>query len=59
MKPIHLRNTPKDYDIDNCWEAMLNIKQRFRDEWEYITLPFNPGLTLMKKMDINKQLIWK
>jgi hypothetical protein len=44
---------------NNCWETMLEIKQKYSDEWEYITLPFNPGLTLLKKMNINKQILWK
>ena len=44
---------------NNAWEAVLHIKQNFRDEWEIITLPFNPGLTIMKKMNNNKQLLWK
>lgn len=38
---------------------MIEIKQRYSDEWEYITLPFNSGLTLLKKMNINKQILWK
>ena len=44
---------------NDCWETMLEIKQKHREEWEFITLPFNPGLTIMKKMKGNKQLIWK
>ena len=44
---------------NNCWEAMLDIKQDYKNEWESVTLPFNPGLTIMKKMKGNKQLIWK
>jgi predicted O-methyltransferase YrrM len=44
---------------DNCWEAILRIKNEFYKEWEIITLPFSPGLTIMKKMSLDKQLIWK
>lgn len=44
---------------NNCWEAALWIKENFRNDWEILTLPFNPGLTLMKKMKGDKQLIWK
>ncbi len=44
---------------NNAWESILYIKQNFRDEWEMITLPFNPGLTIMKKMKSSKQLLWK
>lgn len=43
----------------NCWEAVLQIKKEFHTEWEIITLPFTPGVTIMKKMSINKQLFWK
>ena len=44
---------------NNAWESILFIKENFRDDWEILTLPFNPGLTIMKKMKSNKQLIWK
>jgi cephalosporin hydroxylase len=47
------------YHSHNAWEAVLEIKKSFIDEWELITLPFNPGLTIMKKMKNNKQLLWK
>lgn len=43
----------------NAWEAALHIKQNFKDQWEILTLPFNPGLTIMKKINHKKQLIWK
>lgn len=43
---------------NNAWEAMLYIKTHYRDEWEYLTLPFNPGVSILKKMKINRQLIW-
>lgn len=44
---------------NNCWEAMLEIKKNYQDRWEYLTLPFNPGLSLLKKMSRDKQIIWK
>jgi hypothetical protein len=43
----------------NAWEAALYFKENFSEDWEILTLPFNPGLTLMKKMKRNKQLAWK
>jgi hypothetical protein len=43
----------------NAWEAALHIKENYHKEWEILTLPFNPGVTIMKKMNINKQIIWK
>lgn len=43
----------------DAWEAAKKIKQEFRDEFEMISLPFNPGISIMKKMRYDKQLIWK
>lgn len=44
---------------NNAWEAILKIKNEFLTRWEIVSLPMNPGLTIMRKMPINKQLIWK
>ena len=44
---------------NNAWEAALEIKNNFNQDWEIVTLPFNPGLTIMKKIKISKQLSWK
>ena len=44
---------------ENSWEAVRDIKSQFYTEWEILTLPFNPGLTMMKKMKLNKQILWK
>lgn len=44
---------------NNAWEAALEIKQNFNTQWEIVTLPFNPGITIMKKMNINKQILWR
>jgi hypothetical protein len=44
---------------NNAWEAALEIKNKHNNEWEILTLPFHPGLTILKKIKINKQLIWK
>lgn len=44
---------------ENAWEAVRDIKIQFHREWEILTLPFNPGLTIMKKMKLNKQILWK
>lgn len=46
------------YFCNNCWQAVLKIKNEFYREFEIITLPFTPGVTIMKKMKIYKQLIW-
>jgi len=44
---------------ENSWEAVRDIKAQFHAEWEILTLPFNPGLTLMKRMNLKKQILWK
>lgn len=43
----------------DVYKTALYIKQNFLDEFEIVTLPFNPGLTIIKKMKKNKQLIYK
>ena len=43
---------------NDCYRTALFIKQNFIDEFEILTLPFNPGVTIVKKMNRNKQLIW-
>jgi predicted O-methyltransferase YrrM len=43
----------------SAWEAAQKIKKEVRDEWEVLSLPFNPGITIMRKINWNKQLIWK
>lgn len=43
----------------DAWEAMLRIKMEFRNDWEILSLPFNPGITVMRKMPWNKQLVWR
>lgn len=43
----------------DAWEAAKRIKQEFINEWEVLSLPFNPGITVMRKISINKQLSWK
>lgn len=44
---------------ENAWEAVLKIKNEFSNNWEILSLPFNPGITIMRKIPITKQLIWK
>lgn len=44
---------------NNAWEAVAQIKKEFVNNWEILSLPFNPGITIMRKIPINKQLIWK
>lgn len=48
-----------DKYCSNAWEAILEIKKNYSKDWEILTLPFNPGLTIMKKISMNKQVAWK
>ena len=43
----------------DVYRTVLYIKQNYIDEFEVMTLPFNPGVTIVKKMKRNKQLIYK
>jgi len=40
------------------YKTALYIKENYIDEFEILTLPFNPGFTIVKKMKRNKQLIY-
>lgn len=44
---------------NDVYKTALYIKQNYINEWEIVTLPFNPGLTILKKINRNKQIIWK
>lgn len=43
---------------NDCYKTALYIKQKFSAEFETVSLPFNPGVTIVKKMPINKQLFY-
>lgn len=44
---------------EDTWKTAKWIKNNLAHEWEVVTLPINPGLTILKRMDINKQLAWE
>lgn len=45
-------------DLSNeCYKTPVEIKKQFSNEWEVLTLPFNPGVTVAKKLG-NKILPW-
>ena len=49
------------FDPNAChdvYKTALFIKENYIDEFEILTLPFNPGITIVKKMSRNKQLLW-
>jgi predicted O-methyltransferase YrrM len=43
---------------NDVYKTALYVKQNLSDEFEIVTLPINPGVTIIKKMDRNKQLIY-
>lgn len=43
---------------NDCYKTALYIKQNLIDDFEVLTLPINPGLTIVKKMSRNKQIIY-
>jgi hypothetical protein len=52
---------PSMFDPGMCndvYRTALHIKTHFIDEFEVVTLPFNPGVTIVKKMRKDKQLIY-
>ena len=52
---------PVFFDVHACNDAYKTahyIKQNFIDDFEIVTLPINPGVTIVKKMKRNKQLIY-
>lgn len=44
---------------NDSYKTALRIKNEFGNDFEHLTLPFNPGLTILKKIDRSRQLIWK
>jgi predicted O-methyltransferase YrrM len=44
---------------NDSYLTALYIKQHLSDNFESLTLPFHPGLTIAKKISKNKQLVWK
>lgn len=48
----------KPHFSSDCYKTPLYIKQNLIDTFEIITLPFNPGLTIIKKMNREKQLLF-
>jgi hypothetical protein len=44
---------------DDSYRTAHFIKQNLSDSFESLTLPFHPGLTIVKKMNKSKQLLWK
>jgi hypothetical protein len=43
---------------NDCYKTPIAIKENFSDEWEVVTLPFNPGVTICKKARKDNKLPW-
>jgi len=56
--PYHISYTDKSLCGDT-WKAAKWIKNNLANEWEVLTIPINPGLTILKRMNIDKQLAWE
>lgn len=44
---------------NDVYKTALHVKQNFIEDFEVLTFPFNPGVTVAKKISRNKQLIYK
>lgn len=44
---------------NDSYKTAHYIKQNLSDSFESITLPFHPGLTIVKKIAKHKQLLWR
>lgn len=44
---------------NDSYKTAHYIKQNLSDSFESLTLPFHPGLTIVKKINKSKQLLWK
>ena len=43
---------------EDCYRTALWIKQNLASQFEVVTLPFSPGVTIIKKMPITKQVVY-
>ena len=46
------------YACNDVYKTALYIKENLIDDFEVVTLPINPGVTIVKKMKRDKQLIY-
>jgi hypothetical protein len=44
---------------NDVYKTALFIKNNLIENFEILTLPFHPGLTIVKKINRDKQMIWK
>ena len=43
---------------NDCYKTVIKIKEEFGTEWDIVTLPFNPGVTIAKKVYNKNGLPW-
>jgi hypothetical protein len=43
---------------NDCYKTPIEIRKNFPNEWELVTLPFNPGVTICKKIYGKNYLPW-
>lgn len=43
---------------NDCYKTPIKIKENFSNEWELVTLPFNPGVTICKKVYNKNKMPW-
>lgn len=43
---------------NDCYKTPIKVKELHSDEFEVVTLPFNPGVTICKKIHPNSKLAW-
>jgi predicted O-methyltransferase YrrM len=43
---------------NNCYKTAIEIRNNFHNEWEVLTLPFNPGVSIAKKIYNPNGLPW-
>jgi len=48
----------KPYFSNDCYKTVIKIREEFHNEWELVTLPFNPGVTIAKKIYNKTGLPW-
>lgn len=46
------------YYCNDCYKTPIEIRKNFYDEWELVTLPFNPGVTICKKIYGKNYMPW-
>jgi len=48
----------QEHFCNDCYKTPIKIKELHSNEFELVTLPFNPGVTICKKVHPNNKLAW-